>query len=243
VADWGLSARFAKGEQLKKDCGSLHYASPEILAGCPYDGAMIDSFSYGVVLFALVTGCFPFFGNNPRSRLLDIVTRERLPFPRNLTMEVRDLICGLVEADPAIRLSITDALEHDYFKPVIEERRAALRRAAGSSAAAAAASSSPSSSSGKRRARGRSKTFAAASSSSSARAPNDFGANGGLNSSSSDAVPCVDDSDADEPNNSGDSDTDTPSKSKSKSKRKESPNNRPKKSARTFRTLFSKLKH
>lgn len=115
LADWGMSATFNCYEPLKRDCGSLHYAAPEILSNQPYFGDQVDSFSAGILVFALASACFPFTGKTPRTRLLDIVTRERLPFPRHLSANFRDFCCGLVETDPRNRLTITKALLHPWF--------------------------------------------------------------------------------------------------------------------------------
>lgn len=115
LADWGMSATFNCYEPLKRDCGSLHYAAPEILSNQPYFGDQVDSFSAGILIFALASACFPFTGKTPRTRLLDIVTRERLPFPRHLSSNFRDFCCGLVETDPRARLTITKALLHPWF--------------------------------------------------------------------------------------------------------------------------------
>lgn len=78
VADWGLSSQFSPTIPMLKDCGSLHYAAPEILSASSYFGHYVDSFSLGILFFAMITGCFPFFGNSPRERFLDIVTRKKI---------------------------------------------------------------------------------------------------------------------------------------------------------------------
>lgn len=115
LADWGMSATFNCYEPLKRDCGSLHYAAPEILSNQPYFGDQVDSFSTGVLIFAFASGCFPFTGKTPRARLLDIIGRDRLPFPRHLSPQFRDVCCGLVETDPRNRLTIVRALTHAWF--------------------------------------------------------------------------------------------------------------------------------
>jgi serine/threonine protein kinase len=137
VADWGLASRFVEGVPLKQDCGSMHYAAPEILGGRQYDGDKVDSFSLGILLFALTTGCFPFVGRTPRARLLDIVTREKLPFPRGFSFAIRDLLCALLETDPSIRMTATEALEHDFFAPIVETRQVAADAASTSAPVAA----------------------------------------------------------------------------------------------------------
>ncbi|KAM7324907.1 hypothetical protein ACRRTK_015163 [Alexandromys fortis] len=60
LCDFGLAIHFAKGQMLKKVCGSLHYMAPEMLARKPYDGLAVDMWSLGVVLYAMVTGHYPY---------------------------------------------------------------------------------------------------------------------------------------------------------------------------------------
>ena len=115
IADWGMSSQFNCYEPLTRDCGSLHYAAPEILGNQPYFGDQVDAFSTGILIFALSSGCFPFTGKTPSARLLDIISRERLPFPRHLSPAFRDLCCSLLETDPRNRSTLTKALLHPWF--------------------------------------------------------------------------------------------------------------------------------
>ena len=52
IADFGLAAFVASGEQLFKRCGTPGYVAPEILDDQPYD-QKVDVFSAGVILYIL----------------------------------------------------------------------------------------------------------------------------------------------------------------------------------------------
>ena len=58
IIDFGLAA-IDEGKALKRQCGSIHYIAPEVLAG-PYNGAKADIWSCGIIFYAMVTGDMPF---------------------------------------------------------------------------------------------------------------------------------------------------------------------------------------
>ncbi len=53
---------------LETACGSPCYAAPEMIAGKKYDGIKIDTWSSGIILFALICGFLPF--EDPDTSLL-----------------------------------------------------------------------------------------------------------------------------------------------------------------------------
>ena len=54
IVDFGLSNTYKKGELLKTACGSPCYAAPEMIAGKKYQGLMVDIWSCGDILNALL---------------------------------------------------------------------------------------------------------------------------------------------------------------------------------------------
>mmetsp|Transcript_12792 Transcript_12792/g.19370 ORF Transcript_12792/g.19370 Transcript_12792/m.19370 type:complete len:381 (-) Transcript_12792:144-1286(-) len=116
LADWGLAARFQRNSLLSQDCGSLHYAAPEILANQPYYGPYVDAWSLGIMLFALVTGCFPYVGKTCAARLDSILKRKKPSFNRPVSKELQHLIESLLQISPPKRMSVRRALQHPWFK-------------------------------------------------------------------------------------------------------------------------------
>ena len=45
-------------------CGSPCYASPEMISGQKYNGLLIDIWSTGIILFAMICGYLPFEDTN-----------------------------------------------------------------------------------------------------------------------------------------------------------------------------------
>ena len=61
-------------------CGTLEYASPELLTKCPQYGTEVDVWSLGCVLFVLTTSKMPFEAGEEKSL-------------RQFVMEVRKGLC------------------------------------------------------------------------------------------------------------------------------------------------------
>ncbi len=64
IIDFGLSNLYEEGALLGTACGSPCYAAPEMIAGKKYKGLMVDIWSAGVILFAMLCGYLPFDDQN-----------------------------------------------------------------------------------------------------------------------------------------------------------------------------------
>ncbi|TYZ59554.1 hypothetical protein PybrP1_009587 [[Pythium] brassicae (nom. inval.)] len=89
--------------------GTPGYIAPELLVGDATYGPAIDMFSAGVLLFEMVLGYAPFY---PPSSC----TYMPLEFPRdcNASPQVRHLLSKLLQRDPALRLTASQALGHPW---------------------------------------------------------------------------------------------------------------------------------
>src|SRR3989338_352087 len=115
IADFGM-ARLMNAEYLLTSCGSPHYAAPEIVRGDPYDGALADAWSCGVILFALFSGKLPF--DHPDMKvLLNTIKVGEYQMPAYIPRNVQDLICRLLVVDPKQRYSVAQSRSHLIMAP------------------------------------------------------------------------------------------------------------------------------
>ena len=64
VIDFGFAAFCSNTQKLKIFCGTPSYMAPELVRKHEYDGRQVDMWALGVLLYALLTGTFPFRGAN-----------------------------------------------------------------------------------------------------------------------------------------------------------------------------------
>lgn len=115
VADFGMAAwQRGAGDLLETSCGSPHYAAPEVVSGEPYNGAVSDTWSCGVILFALLAGRLPFDDEN-LAVLLDKIKLGKFVMPADIPDPAQDLIKKMLEKDPKKRIKIADVLKHPWY--------------------------------------------------------------------------------------------------------------------------------
>ncbi|OIV95649.1 hypothetical protein TanjilG_01443 [Lupinus angustifolius] len=123
VSDFGLSA---VREQIRPDgllhtlCGTPAYVAPEILAKRGYDGAKVDVWSCGVVLFVLAAGYLPF--NDPNLMVMyRKIYKGEFRCPRWMSQELRRFLSKLLDTNPETRITV-DAMTRDpWFKKGYKE--------------------------------------------------------------------------------------------------------------------------
>lgn len=107
IVDFGLSNQYdaSNNEYLQTACGSPCYAAPEMIQGQKYNALMVDLWSTGIILFALVCGYLPFDDQNTTNLYKKIIHGKFL-LPDFLTKDCKSLIKGILKTDPAKRFTI-----------------------------------------------------------------------------------------------------------------------------------------
>ncbi|WVZ05040.1 hypothetical protein V8G54_018386 [Vigna mungo] len=117
VSDFGLSAvtgQIRPDGLLHTICGTPTYVAPEILLKRGYDGAKVDLWSCGVVLFALTAGYLPFNDCNV-TVLFRKIYRGQFRFPRWMSSDLRYLLSRLLDTNPETRITIDEIYQDTWF--------------------------------------------------------------------------------------------------------------------------------
>lgn len=124
---------------LARTCGSPSYVAPEVRMGGPYNGSAADVWSLGVSLFTMVCGFFPLAswppldgGRQPKGKQYSLpqmtdVQRQGLSTthaifawykqPCNLSVDLIDLVDGMLSVVPSCRLSLDDVAASRWLNP------------------------------------------------------------------------------------------------------------------------------
>ncbi|XP_011253307.2 uncharacterized protein PF11_0213 isoform X2 [Camponotus floridanus] len=95
-------------------CGTPDYMAPEIIKGLKYNHA-VDWWSYGVLLYEMLTGQSPFSGCD-EDELFWSICNERPFIPRYLSQEASDMLICLLEKDSAKRPPSHEIAMHAFFQ-------------------------------------------------------------------------------------------------------------------------------
>lgn len=118
VTDFGLSAM---REQIHSDgmlhtlCGTPAYVAPEILAKKGYDGAKVDIWSCGVILFVLNAGYLPFNDQNLMVMYRKIYKGE-FRCPKWTSPELKAFIRRLLDTNPKTRITLDEIMTDPWFQ-------------------------------------------------------------------------------------------------------------------------------
>lgn len=137
LADFGVSQ--TRGGAVNSTSGTPGFLSPEQVAGDNVDGAHVDAWAFGITLFVMAFGRLPYSGSAGQT-LQELFAQISAPagifVPIETDRDLRSLLCGLLERDPAKRLSLAAAQNHPFFgndganvaRGLVQKRPAALTR-------------------------------------------------------------------------------------------------------------------
>ncbi|PIK37722.1 putative serine/threonine-protein kinase Nek5-like isoform X3 [Apostichopus japonicus] len=121
LIDFGLSNHYNTDQLLKTHCGSPEYAAPELFVTGREYGPEIDIWSFGIIVYAMVTGKLPFTAphtENRRQRLLQLINAGLGPIHerdmRNITEDCKDLLRRSIQPSET-RIHLLDIQVHPWI--------------------------------------------------------------------------------------------------------------------------------
>ena len=118
IIDFGLSNKYKKNQLLKTSCGSPCYAAPEMILGRKYHGLLVDIWSSGIVLYAMVCGYLPFEDKN-NDKLYKKILNGKFELPSRLSNDCKDLIKKILTVNPKNRIGINGIKNHPFLNKAI----------------------------------------------------------------------------------------------------------------------------
>ncbi|CAI9765926.1 unnamed protein product [Fraxinus pennsylvanica] len=113
--DFGLSAFFKPGQIFTDVVGSPHYVAPEVLRKCY--GPEADVWSAGVIIYCLLSGVPPFWGESEQEIFEDVLYGDldfsSDPWPK-ISQSAKDLVKKMLVRDPRKRLTAHEILCHPW---------------------------------------------------------------------------------------------------------------------------------
>ena len=119
VIDFGTSGKMKKGQKYNEVIGTPFYIAPEVLNN-NYD-EKCDMWSCGVILYVMLSGEPPFYGENDNEIYAQILNTEvsfNQKIWEDISDEAKDLIQKLLNKNHRNRLSAVEALQHPWIQNI-----------------------------------------------------------------------------------------------------------------------------
>lgn len=128
LGDFGMATFVGSDKLVRGRCGTPGYVAPEILSTSKKEGYAnaVDMFSAGVVMYVLLCGYEPFYGEDEKQLIQENKT-AKVEFPKDdwkdISIEGRDLVEKMLESDPKKRITPSKALLHPWITRRVVARR------------------------------------------------------------------------------------------------------------------------
>ncbi|GMJ14762.1 calcium dependent protein kinase 1 [Hibiscus trionum] len=117
VIDFGLSIFLKPGDKLSAVVGSPYYVAPEVLKKCY--GPEADVWSAGVIIYVLLSGVPPFWGESEQE-IFDEILKGELDFKSDpwpsISQSAKDLVSKMLTKDPKKRITAYQVLCHSWIQ-------------------------------------------------------------------------------------------------------------------------------
>lgn len=128
LTDFGLCKEGIEGNAEEKTfsfCGTVEYMAPEVVSRKGH-GTTADWWSFGVLMFEMLTGALPFQASN-RKETMHLILKAKLGMPQFLSPKAQSLLRSVFKRNPNNRLGKAplDYIEiknHEFFQTLDFER-------------------------------------------------------------------------------------------------------------------------
>ena len=122
ILDFGLGKIIGPNEKCLEPFGTIIYVAPEIISKKPYS-KNVDCWSIGIIAYILLFGKLPFYDKD-KLTLKRIIIENQPKYKssglKNVSNESINFIQNLLIKDPDKRMTLSQALEHKWFKKYIQ---------------------------------------------------------------------------------------------------------------------------
>ena len=129
ITDFGLAKMIDEQTTIMKTaCGTPGYVAPEVITQGGTYGFGVDVWSYGVILYILLCGFPPFYGDNDAQMMKAIKAGKYeflKPFWDPISAEAKDFVTKMLVVDATQRATIPELLKHPWIKDAVAQNEAA----------------------------------------------------------------------------------------------------------------------
>lgn len=117
IIDFGFATNCQAGHKLSLFCGTPCYMDPDLVKQKKYSGQGVDVWALGVILFLLVTGGVPFWGEN-ETELFRRISSAKYSLPiktRPYSKNLKFLLERIFQPNASLRISAQDILKDPWL--------------------------------------------------------------------------------------------------------------------------------
>ena len=109
ILDFGFAVKYNSHKKLSTYWGTPNYMAPELIVKVPYDPNKMEVWSWGIWLYKLLTGKFPFTGRNDEDLKKQLQETE-VEYPEYLSEKAIEILKKMLCKDQFERATTTEVL-------------------------------------------------------------------------------------------------------------------------------------